>query len=188
MLDFLGTMTDKEKTQLSDWVNSHYTRLKSIQKFYKTRAAQLRRSSGLLNKVMADKGIKQTFEKDLYKAPEGGIRLVPDGDDLAPAQITYQIKDYFRTMLQTGDDSVFQMNNLCALIEKMEDQVFYTSITVQEVNSLLDQLDKLFNDPYYAPVLVSTSDTFNGEPRYRTDSLQPRTEYEKSVSPSLLGG
>lgn len=183
--NFLGTLTEEDRISLSSWVSERYTLLQDIKIFYQGRAAQLRRSSGLLNKVMSNRNLKPSFNKDSITEPKGGFRLLTDRDDRLPAIIVSKIKDNFRDMLQQEDESIFQMNNLCVLIEKMEDEAYFSSISEDETRDLIVELEKLFSDPEYREVLISNSDQYNGEPRYRVDNLAPRTEYEKKLSPSM---
>jgi hypothetical protein len=186
--NFLGTMTEDDKSSLTSWMQSRYSLLSKIKEFYIYRSEQLRRSSGLLNAVMKAQGYTQTFKKELYQEPVGGVRLLTDSDDRKPAEIVSKIKNYTRDMLQVEDEAIFQMNNLCVLIEKMEDSAYLYSISEKDITSLLSELDKLFSDPNYSTVLLSKNDTYKGEPKYRTSSLAPRTAYEKDTIPSLIGG
>lgn len=183
--NFLGTLTEEDRINLSSWVSERYTLLQDIKKFYQNRASQLRRTSGLLNQVMSNRGLKPSFQKDSITEPKGGFRLLTDRDDRLPAILVSKIKDNFRDMLQQEDEAVFQMNNLCVLIEKMEDEAYFSSISEDETTDLIVELEKLFSDPEYREVLISSGDMYNGAPRFRIDSLAPRTEYEKQLSPSM---
>jgi RecA-family ATPase len=183
--NFLGTMTEKDKRDLNTWVVARYKYLADIKMFYQNRAAQLRRSSGLLNKVLVSRGFNQTFKKEAMTEPKGGIRLLSDRDDRLPALLVSKVKENFRDMLQVEDEATFQMNNLCVLIEKMEDKAYMTSISEKDTKDVLVELDKLFSDPRFRDVLLAENDKYEGEARFRIDSLQPRTAYEKYLSESL---
>jgi len=184
MFNFLGTLTESQKNDFISFINSYIQNLQDYKNFYKIRATQLRRSSSVLQEHLKsiDSSITPTFNKALFEEPQGGQQFVQDVDDRWPAKIVSEIKNNLIDIFKDRDDLIFQLNNVKLMIEKNEDKAQFYDDADTKLNTLIAELEKLFNDPYYDQALISDSNST----RFRVNSLQDKTDFEKSIAPNLV--
>lgn len=185
IFNFLGTLTDSDLNQLSNWLDSNYDNLVNYSYHFRIRAAQLRRTSGILEKYYNRKNITSTFVKDIYHPPLGGPSLLPLKDDIEPAKLTASIKQEFQDQIASYDDALFKINMLRKMIEDCEDKAQNANDAPQKVKDAVTNLYRLFDLPQYRDVLIRSTDTYNNSLRFRTDSLADRTPYEQGLSQDL---
>lgn len=187
--NFLGNHCQTQQTAFQSWINARTSKLTAVQQFYQIRAAQLRKTSGVLEQyyqTQNDEKLAPTFKKPTWQpGPQGYFNYAWHEDHL-PMLIMAQIKDYMREQLQRQDESVFHMNHARNLIEKQEDKAedAYLALNhpTRSIPVLLQQINSYFSKPEYDAVLVNdTGDVYPAgttQPRFRIHQLDAPTQWE----------
>ena len=199
--NFLGHFCTSQWNAFTTWVNQHTGNLPAVQQFYQIRAAQLRKTAGVLNQFyqnVNDDKLSPTFNKAAWRpAPQGHFGYVFRNDHL-PMIAVSQIKDYMRPQFQRQDESVFTMNQIRNLIEKTEDKAQYAmqattqSQNWESISDLITKVNGYFGQPEYEFVLVrdiagngyaaDVYPTGTTQPRGRVHQLDAPTQYEREVT------
>jgi len=187
--NFLGHFCQTQWTAFQGYVNSISPNLPAIQQHHQIRAAQLRKTAGVLEKFYATDytpAIAPTFNKQVWKPSDQGHFSYPFRQDHLPMVAMSNIKFFLKEQLQRMDEGVFSMNQLRNLIEKTEDRAENANIgatdPTRDIASLIQQINGYFGLPEYEAVLVN--DTGNvypsgtTQPRFRWHQLQPPTQWE----------
>lgn len=191
--NFLGHFCNTQYQTFKSWVNTRQGQFPAIQQFHQIRAAQLRKTAGVLEQFYAkanDEALKPTFEKSPWKpGPDGWFGYVNRNDQL-PMVAVAGVKDHLREWLQRQDESVFAMNQVRHLIEKTEDKAQAASEAPTDISVLFRKIESYFEQPEYAAVLVKdTTDVYppgSSQPRYRVHQLDAPTQWEKEQSSHQL--
>ena len=187
--NFLGHFSATQWKAFQSYVNARTKNFPAIQQHYQIRAAQLRKTAGLLEKFYAtvnDIPLNPTFNKLVWKPGPQGHFYYPFRDDHLPMVAMSQIKSYMREQFQRMDESVFSMNQLRNIIEKTEDKAQIANIattdTTRDIASLITQINSYFKQPRFETVLVDdVSNVYpagTSNPRYSWHNLNPRTRWE----------
>ena len=168
--NFLGHHSQTQQNAFASWINARTGKLAAVQQFYQIRAAQLRKTAGVLEqyyKAVNDEKLAPTFQKETWQpGPQGHFSYVWREDHL-PMVAMAQIKDYMREQLQRQDEAVFHMNHIRNLVEKQEDKAQRANEALnhplRSITQLLAQINTYFNKPEYDAVLVK--DTVDVYPR-----------------------
>ena len=162
---------------------------------YQIRAQQLRKTAGALEQFYAavnDEQLSPTFNKSSWQAPPSGYFQYAHRDDHLPMIAMGQIKVFLKERLQRQDESVFHMNHVRNIIEKVEDRAEYASVAAEQVPNLISQINSYFSLPQYAPVLVKDKSdvypTSSTTPRYRVHELDSPTVWELEQHGRALPG
>jgi hypothetical protein len=191
--NFLGHFCDSQYQAFKAWVNARTGQFSVIQQFHQARAAQLRKTAGVLEQFYSktnDETLKPTFEKSPWKpGPDGWFGYVNRNDQL-PMVAVAGVKDHLREWLQRQDEGVFAMNQVRHLIEKTEDRAQAASEANADMPVLFKKIESYFEMPEYAAVLVKdTTDVYppgSSQPRYRVHQLDAPTQWEKEQSSHQL--
>lgn len=197
--NFLGHFCTTQFNAFSAWVNKRTGNFPAIQQFYQIRAAQLRKTAGVLNQfytTLNDEVLNPTFTKGSWKAAPGGQFGYVFRDDQLPMVAMSKIKGYMRPQFQRQDESVFTMNQIRNLIEKTEDKAQYAwqavNDSTQSISTLLTNINGYFGKTEYEAVLVSDQTdvypTGTTQPRYRVHQLDVPTQYEIEQTAHALPG
>jgi hypothetical protein len=180
--NFLGHMTESQKIEFYKWLDSKSSSLSDEEKWWRIKAQQFRKCSGVLEawQVSKGSGISSQWDKQVWEPGKHGHALYTQGDDQLPSVVMSDIKELFREQLKALEESVFQMNHLRTLIEKCEDKAQYTHEAPNTLPHLKAELDSLFGRPEYQTVLVKKVD----ESKFRVSQLDEITPLERE----RLGG
>ena len=186
--NFQGTMLDTQKAAFNAWEAANRGNFSAISTFRRIQSQQLRKAAGALEAFYAAQAdtLEPSFVKDTWQPSENGHFLPTQRDDHLPGILLGRVFDRYQDQLGRLDEAVFRMNFLRTQIECLEDAAQDAAEAPAYVASQLTQLDALFAQAHYAGVLVSTSDTFNGQPRYRAHPLDPPTPWERQNAGELL--
>ena len=190
--NFLGHLSLTQFNAFTTWVDARAGNFPDIQQHYQIRAAQLRKTAGVLEKfysTLNDELLAPTFNKKPWKPGPQGQFDYPYRDDQLPMVAMSQIKDYMKEQFQRQDDSVFQMNHLRNIIEKTEDKAEKafqamnpTQFTNDTVGSLITRINGYFSLPEYEAVLVNDQTNVyplkSTQPRFRVNQLDAPTQWE----------
>lgn len=190
--NFLGHFSKTQQTAFNAWVRARELNFAPIQQHYQIRAAQLRKTAGVLEQfysTLNDEKLSPTFKKEVWKAGPQGHFSYPYRDDQLPMIAMAQIKDYMKEQFQRQDDSVFQMNYLRNVIEKTEDKAQKaflamnpTQFSNDTVENLITRINGYFSQPEYEAVLVDDQkDVYpegTSQPRFRVHQLDIPTQWE----------
>jgi hypothetical protein len=190
--NFLGHFCLTQQTAFNSWVRAREKNFAPIQQHYQIRAAQLRKTAGVLEKfysTLNDEPLSPTFNKQVWKPGAQGHFNYPNRDDQVPMVAMYQIKQYMKEQFQRQDESVFQMNNLRKVIEKVEDKAEVNYLAMNQtqysndtVESLISRINGYFGLAAYQAVLVNDQadvyPTGTTQPRFRVHQLDVPTQYE----------
>jgi hypothetical protein len=197
--NFLGHFCQTQWTAFQAYVNSVSPNLPAIQQHYQIRAAQLRKTSGVLEKFYSTANtpaLAPTFNKTVWKPGTQGHFSYPFRQDHLPMVAMSQIKAYLKEQLQRMDEGVFSMNQLRNLIEKTEDKAEVAQIAAtdptRDITALIAQINGYFGLPEYEAVLVN--DTGNvypsgtTQPRFRVHQLDAPTQWEVEQTSMAAAG
>jgi hypothetical protein len=180
--NFLGNLSETQRNAFTAWVTKQTPNLPQVQVFRQSRAQQLRKSAGMLEKFYSTATpdvLAPTFVKATWTPGPQGHWPYAARNDHEPAMVVSKIKEIFHTQLVHQDDAVFHMNHLRAQIEKQEDLAQYTYQGAANVSNLVNKLEALFGAPEYQAALVKDiSDQYKGQPRYRVNGLDAPTPWE----------
>jgi len=190
--NFLGHFCLTQGQAFNTWVRAREQYFPAIQQHFQIRAAQLRKTSGVLEKfysTLNDELLTPTFQKKPWKPGPQGHFHYPYRDDQLPMVDMYQIKAYMKEQFQRQDESVFAMNHVRNLIEKTEDKaekayraVNATQWSNETVETLISQINSYFGLPEYEAVLVNDQTdvypTGTTQPRFRVHQLDIPTQWE----------
>src|SRR5271157_4156776 len=183
--NFLGNFCTTQWNAFQSYVGIAKVNLPAIQTHYQIRAAQLRRTSGVLEKFYMGgmPALAPTFTKPIWKAGPNGWFSYVQRDDHLPMVATAQIKDILRDQFQWQDEGVFQMNQLRNLIEKNEDKAQKATEGTSNIASLITAINGYFNKPEYQAALVKDqTDLYPAgttQPRFRIAQLDVPTQWEQ---------
>lgn len=179
--NFLGTMALSQKTAFKNYVNDN-DNFDSTQRFYQIRAQVLRRTAGALEDYYSslDTPLAPTFQKPSWQPGPSGHWVNNPKNDHIPMATVSGIKLSMQPQFEYMDESVFAMNHLRTLIERMEDEAQYASTASDSVAAALNQLDGLFQQSAYEAILVDDSGTtgYQGQPFWRVSPLDAPTAWE----------
>lgn len=192
--NFLGHFCTTQFNAFTAWVNARTGNLPAVQQFYQIRAAQLRKTAGVLGQyytTLNDEVLNPTFNKNSWKpAPQGHFGYV-FRDDHLPMVAMSRIKEYMRPQFQRQDESVFTMNQIRNLIEKTEDKAQYAFQATnqnqnwQTISDLIGKINGYFGLPEYEAVLVKDQTdvypTGTTQPRFRVHQLDAPEQYERET-------
>jgi hypothetical protein len=180
--NFLGNFTESQKTAFFTWINAQTTNLPQIQTHHQIRAQQLRKSAGMLETYYSTQNtevLTTNFQKAAWQPGPNGHQTYAVRDDQQPMVIVGQIKKYLKETLHRQDEAIFHMNHVRRMIEKSEDNAQYASDAPTHIPTLLNSINQLFTEPQYQAALVrDTTDTYQGQPRFRVNHLDPPTPWE----------
>jgi len=193
--NFLGHFSKTQWDAFQKWVSTHTGNFPDVQFHYQMRAAQMRKTAGLLEKFYGstpaplagpsaaaltnDEALTPTFLKDVWKPGPNGWFGYTFRNDHLPMVAMSGIKDYLKEPLQRQDDGVFQMNYIRSRIEKTEDSAQKMNEAQVGVQALLTKINGYFSKPEYQAALVDDqSDTYSGGPRFRVNQLDAPTQWE----------
>jgi hypothetical protein len=191
--NFLGHMSQSQFNAFQKYVNSHTGDFPAIQLHYQIRAAQLRKTAGVLGQFYStvnDEQLAPTFNKLTWKpAPEGWFGYVNRNDQL-PMAAMWRVKHFMRERLQRQDEGVFAMNHVRNVIEKTEDKAQGANEATTGISSLFSKINSYFNQPEYEAVLVKdTTDVYPAgttQPRFRVAQLDAPTQWEREQAAHQL--
>lgn len=190
--NFQGHFCTTQWNAFTAWVNARTGNFPAIQQFYQIRAAQLRKTSGVLEKFYSsvnDEKLSPTFNKQPWKPGPQGHFNYPFRDDQLPSVAVGQIKDYMKDQFQRQDEGVWAMNQMHNLIEKTEDRAEKaflamnpTQWTNETIPTLIQRINGYFGMPEYEAVLVmdqtNVYPTGSTKPRFRVHQLDIPTQWE----------
>jgi hypothetical protein len=187
--NFLGHHSKTQHDAFQAWINARKSKLVAVQQFYQIRAAQLRKTSGVLEQYylkLNDEQLKPTFSKPTWQPGPKGYFPYTWREDHLPMIAMAQIKEYMREQLQRQDEAVFHMNNARNLIEKQEDRAESAFEALnhpqRSISLLLAKVNSFFAKKEYDAVLVNdTSDVYPAGsqlPRFRVHQLDAPTQWE----------
>lgn len=181
--NFLGHHSETQQQKFKSWTDERTGNFPNIQQFYQIRAAQLRKTSGVLEqfyKAVNDDQLTPTFDKAVWQPGKDGWFAYSYRDDHLPMVTMSKIKAHFREQLHRQDEAVFQMNHIRNLIEKTEDKAQKANEATGDLQKLFTQINGYFNKPEYQAVLVKDqTDLYQGQPRFRVHQLDEPTQWEK---------
>lgn len=181
--DFLGHLSESQKEEFYKWLNKRKDNFKEIEKWWRIRAHQLRKTAGVLEKWYKEKNdesLKTRWEKAVWEPGKHGHLLYVNRDDRLPSICVSEIKEPYKEQLQRDDEGMFQMGHLRTMIEKAEDQAQRAKEAPATVSELMAKLDRYFSQPEYQAVLVKDkSDLYEGQPRFRVSQMDEPTIWEK---------
>lgn len=191
--NFLGHMSLTQKQAFFSWIQARQPKLPAIQQFYQIRAAQMRKTAGVLEqfyKAVNDEVLNPTFDKNSWKPSENGHFSYTWREDHLPMISTAQIKAYLQPQLQRQDEGVFAMNHMRNLIEKQEDKANFTNDAqnhpTRSITALITQINGYFAKATYEAVLVNDqTDVYpanSGNPRFRVHQLDAPTTWELELA------
>lgn len=180
-------MTEAQKDSLVSWDDSNRPKFLPVQEFHQARAAQLRRVAGLLAAVHSARGISAgAFQKEPWQAPDTGYFPPNSKNDRGPAASMTAITDRYQEQLEVYDAAHFRLNFVRVQVEAHEDLAQEAADADSFLTVKFADLERQFQDPNYAGVLVRTSDTWAPEgsglapePRHRVHPLDPPTLWER---------
>lgn len=187
-----GNFCTTQWNAFTAWVNARTGNFPAIQQFFQIRAAQLRKTSGVLEKFYAtvnDEVLAPTFNKQPWKPGPQGHFNYAFRDDHLPGVAVGQIKDYMKDQFQRQDEGVWAMNQMRNLIEKTEDKAEKaflalnpTQWTNETIPTLINRINGYFGDANYEAVLVmdqtNVYPTGSTQPRFRVNQLDIPTQWE----------
>lgn len=183
--NFLGNFSTTQWNAIQKYIGTAKANLPAIQTHYQIRAAQLRRTSGVLEQFYsnASSALAPTFSKVIWKAGPNGWFSYVQRDDHLPMVALSQIKDILREQFQWQDEGVFQMNHLRNLIEKNEDKAQKSTEGTGNISNLITAINGYFNKPEYQAALVKDqTDVYPAgttQPRFRVHQLDVPTQWEQ---------
>jgi hypothetical protein len=183
--NFLGNFDTTQWNAFQKYVGTAQANLPAIQIHYQIRAAQLRRTSGVLEAYYSKVSpvLAPTFDKAVWKAGPNGYFNYVQRDDHLPMIAVAQIKDILRNQFQWQDEGVFQMNQLRNLIEKSEDNAQKATEGAGNISNLITAVNGYFNKPEYQAALVKDqTDVYpvgTTQPRFRVHQLDVPTQWEQ---------
>lgn len=187
-----GNFCTTQWNAFTTWVNARTGNFPAIQQFYQIRAAQLRKTSGVLEKFYAtlnDEKLAPTFNKQPWKPGPQGHFNYPFRDDQLPGVAVGQIKEYMKDQFQRQDEGVWVMNQMRNIIEKTEDKAEKaflalnpTQWTNETIPTLIQRINGYFGSPEYEAVLVMDQTNVypsgSSTPRFRVNQLDVPTQWE----------
>ena len=187
--DFLGHLSESQKKEFYKWIDKRKPNFVDIEKWWRIRAHQLRKTAGILEKWYKEKNdepLKTRWEKKTWEPGGDGHFLYINRDDKLPGLTVAEIKELFKEQLQRDDEGMFQMGHLRTVIEKAEDQAQRANEATGRVPQLTSELDRYFGQPEYQAVLVKDlSDLYKGQPRFRISQMDEPTIWEKEQASSM---
>src|SRR5271170_2864488 len=163
--NFLGHFCLTQQQAFNTYVRAREKNFAPIQQHFQIRAAQLRKTAGVLEQfysTLNDEMLAPTFTKKPWKPGPQGHFHYPFRDDQIPMVDMSQIKTYMKEQFQRQDESVFTMNHLRNLIEKTEDKAELaframnpTQWSNETVETLISRINGYFQLPEYEAVLVN---------------------------------
>jgi hypothetical protein len=184
--NFLGHFCQSQQAAFNSWVNARTGNFPATQTFFQIRAAQLRRTAGVLEKfysTLNDEKLAPTFVKATWQPGSNGWFGYTWRDDHLPMIAMADIKDYLQEPLQRQDEGVFQMNHIRTLIERQEDNAQKASISANRISELLTKITGYFSKQEYQAVLIEDqTDVYpagSSQPRYRVHQFDVPTQYEQ---------
>jgi hypothetical protein len=183
--NFLGNFCTTQWNAFQGYVGTAKANLPAIQQHYQIRAAQLRRTSGVLEEFYgaASPVLTPTFSKAVWRAGPNGWFNYVQRDDHLPMVAVSQIKDILRDQFQWQDEAVFQMNQLRNLIEKNEDKAQKATEGAGNISAMITAINGYFNKPEYQAALVKDqTDVYPAgsmQPRFRVHQLDVPTQWEQ---------
>ena len=183
---FSGTLTEKQKNAMEEWVDARKENFGAISVFHRIRAHQLRKAAGLLEVFYATRGLKPSFAKDPWVPDKDGHFMNVGREDFAPTNAIVQVKDRMQDQFAADDAAQFRMNFLRTRIEAHEDMAQEAYEGRDHVEKHLQDLDACFSDPNYRGACVREDDTYEGEPRFRVHPLDPPTPWERLTGSQAL--
>jgi len=183
--NFLGNFCTTQWNAIQAYIGPAKSNLPAIQTHYQIRAAQLRRTSGVLEQFYTTEtpALAPTFNKVVWKpGPNGWFNYV-QRDDHLPMVAMGQIKDILQGQFQWQDEAVFQMNQLRNLIEKNEDSAQKANEGSNNISNLIIAINGYFNKPEYQAALVKDqTDVYPAgttQSRFRVHQLDVPTQWEQ---------
>jgi hypothetical protein len=191
--NFLGHFCTTQQEVFNAWVRARKSIFPAIQQFHQIRAAQMRKTAGVLERFYAtlnDDPLKPSFDKNSWKPGAQGHFNYTWREDHLPMIAMAQVKDYLREQFVRQDDAVFQMNHLRTLIEKQEDKAEKANEALthprRSLEHLLTKINSMFQKPEYQAVLVKDqTDVYpagSTQPRFRVHQLDPPTPHELELA------
>lgn len=183
--NFLGNFSTTQWNAFQGYVNSARLNLSAIQLHYQIRAAQQRKTAGVLEKFYSSgsPSLAPTFTKAPWKPGPNGWFGYVQRDDHLPMVALSQIKDILRDQFQWQDEGVFQMNQLRNLIEKNEDKAQKAKEGTGNIATLITAINGYFAKPEYQAALVKDqTDVYPAgttQPRFRVHQLDVPTQWEQ---------
>jgi len=183
--NFLGNFCTTQWNAFQAYVKLAQANLPPIQTHYQIRAAQLRRTSGVLEKFYSGVTpvLNPTFTKAVWKAGPNGWFPYVQRDDHLPMTAMTDIKDILKGQFQWQDEAVFQMNQLRNLIEKNEDNGQKANAGTGNIATLITAINGYFNKPEYQAALVKDqTDVYplgTTQPRFRVGQFDVPTQWEQ---------
>jgi hypothetical protein len=183
--NFLGNFCTTQWNAFQAYVTKAQANLPSTQTHYQIRAAQLRRTSGVLEKFYsgATPALAPTFSKAVWKAGPNGWFSFVQRDDHLPMTAMYEIKDILKPQLQLMDEGVFEMNQLRNLIEKNEDNAQKANQGAGNITTMIAAINGYFAKPDYQFALMKDqTDVYPAgttQPRGRVHQLDVPTQWEQ---------
>lgn len=181
--NFLGHFSEDQKGPFQTWVTAQLPSQPAVSLHYRIRAQQLRKTAGMLEAFYAAQStpLSAGFQKTAWQPGPDGHWYYAFRNDHIPAMTVSKIKQHLRPRLELQDEAVFHMKHLRNQIERQEDLAQHASESQAEVPKLQSKLDTLFGQAEYQAVLVSSTDLYQGEPRFRVSQFDPPTAYEKFI-------
>lgn len=183
--NFLGNFCTTQFNAFQSYITPAQKNLPAIQLHYQIRAAQQRKTAGVLEKFYSavTPALAPTFDKTVWKpGPNGWFNYV-QRDDHLPMVAMSQIKDILKDQFQWQDEGVFQMNQLRNLIEKNEDRAQKANEGTGNIATLLTAINGYFAKTDYTAALVKDqTDVYPAgttQPRFRVHQLDVPTQWEQ---------
>lgn len=181
--NFLGTFTLSQKNAFKSWVDARLPNFSDIETFYRIRAQQFRKTSGVLEKYYAGLStpLTPTFSKTGWQPGAQGHFIGAPRNDHLPMVYVSDVKANMQPQFEFVDDAVFMMNHLRTIIERVEDEAQSASLAAAAVAADIVQIENLFAQPQYQGVLVddvNTSNFYKGQPYFRVNALDAPTTWE----------
>lgn len=183
--NFLGHFCTTQWNAFQSFVGTSKANLPAIQLHYQIRAAQQRKTAGVLEKFYSSASpvLAPTFTKIVWKPGPNGWFSYVQRDDHLPMVAISQIKDILQSQFQWQDEGVFQMNQLRNLIEKNEDRAQKANEGTGNIATLITAINGYFNKPEYQAALVKDQTdvypTGTTQPRFRVHQLDVPTQWEQ---------
>lgn len=188
--NFLGTFTLSQKNAFKSWVDARLPNFADIETFYRIRAQQFRKTSGVLEKYYASLStpLAPTFSKPGWQPGAQGHFIGAPRNDHLPMVYVSDVKSHMQPQFEFDDDAVFLMNHLRTVIERNEDKAQAASEGQATVNEDIVQIENLFAQAQYQAVLVddvNSSNMYTGvngnlppQPYFRVNALDVPTTWE----------
>jgi hypothetical protein len=197
-----GNFCTSQWNVFTAWVNARTGNMPAIQQFYQIRAAQLRKTSGVLEQFyisVNDEALAPTFNKQPWKPGPQGHFNYPYRDDHLSSIAVGQIKSYMKEQFQRQDEGVWAMNQMRNLIEKTEDNAERaylalnpTQWTNETISTLIQRINGYFGSPdFEAPLLMDQTNVYptgTTQPKFRVHQLDIPTQWEIEVNTMATPG